>query len=164
MGSESSSKKGMNSRLVDSLTARIATTFAAGALGAIALAMVGWWAIIEPRIKDYIAENASGPENVIVLSRVDCSEIRGEWVTFAEATGRFVVAAGDDTHTAYDSWSLQRSDGTVESMPLSRYALLDQGGEEKHTLSVSELAEHNCRADCSDWLAQKFAMSGAEEL
>jgi hypothetical protein len=62
------------------------------------------------------------------------------WELFGPAAARFVVGAG--TPPAGSKWKRQRPGGGFDEVDLSPKKLMEDGGEEKHVLSVPELAKH----------------------
>lgn len=76
---------------------------AAALLGVFAL--TGWWLYFEPKIRSYIADAAGGvPTGSILASTIVCKDLQGSWEPFTEGTGRFLVGAGDEFHSAYAEW------------------------------------------------------------
>lgn len=96
--------------------------------------------VSEARVRTLIEEGL--PSRIVVASTVACAELGPRWQPFREATGRFVVGAGDETLRAYRTWDQRRPDGGVEQAPLTAYEVLGTGGEEEHTLNGNEMPEH----------------------
>jgi len=118
--------------------------WAIGAFVALAgFALVGWWFYFEPKVRDYIVAVGGVPQGTVVASLKECSALPGQWSTFTEGTGRFIVGAGDETHRAYGTWDLALPQGGVQPVAISTYVVLAKGGEEKHQLSVAEIPSHS---------------------
>lgn len=118
--------------------------WAIGAFVALAgFALVGWWFYFEPKVRDYIISAGGVPQGAVIASLEKCSSLSGEWSTFTEGTGRFIVGAGDETHRAYGTWDLALPQGGVQPIPVSTYVVLAKGGEERHQLSIPEIPNHS---------------------
>lgn len=99
-------------------------------------AAIGWWVLLEAKIKQYIADAAGGvPVGSIMASTQECSKLAGNWVTFKEGTGRFVVGAGTETVGLYSSWDVEGG----PKKKLTSYEVMQPGGEESHLIQRNEV-------------------------
>ena len=80
------------------------------------------------------------PSGIIVASSATCAELGSDWQPFREATGRFIVGAGENYLRAYRQW---RPEGSTAGVDLSPYEVLSIGGEEDHVLKSNEMPTHN---------------------
>jgi hypothetical protein len=109
----------------------------------LALAAAGWWLYLEPRIREYIISAGGIPPGAIVASQKECSKLSGTWSTFSEGTGRVMIGAGTEYQAAYEKWDQILPNGGVNPISLTKYSLLQKGGEEAHILSLPEMPKHD---------------------
>lgn len=80
------------------------------------------------------------PSGAVIASTIACDTLGEGWNPLKEATGRFIVGAGNNYLRAYRQW---RPEGEVVGVDLQPYDVLEIGGEVQHTLKTSEMPEHH---------------------
>ena len=108
------------------------------------LAATGWWLFFEPKIKEYINQVAGGvPSGTVIATLKTCTELGEQWAAFTEGKGRMLVGAGTEAHSGYATWEMQLPEGGVSPTALTNYAVGEDGGEESHILTISQLPPHS---------------------
>ena len=82
------------------------------------------------------------PSGAVVAFTQPCSDDSG-WTPYAQATGRFMIGAGQDTHRAFRQWDQQLPTGGNQKVDLPLYDVEAIGGEVHHTVSLEEMPAHN---------------------
>ena len=81
------------------------------------------------------------PKGAVIAFAVPCPS-KG-WRHFAEANGRFLIGAGEQSHPKHGTWQQTQPDGNLsQPIPLTIYDLTKSGGEESHVLSEAEMPSH----------------------
>lgn len=120
----------------------------AGAVALIGFAFVGWLQIIRPLIDDYIILQVEGlPAGAVVaFDSSDSQTCPGEnWKLFDEARGRFIVGAGHG-----------------ENKELTPLKLGDEGGYEKHQLTLEEMPNHGHVLEAPETIALQLWKDGSD--
>ncbi|MER2196087.1 hypothetical protein [Methylobacterium brachiatum] len=115
---------------------QIAKWFIGGFVAIAGFAIAGWWFILEPKLKSYIADAAGGvPVDGIIASSQECSKLPGRWAIFKEGTGRFIIGAGTETVGPYASLT---AEGSIKRK-IATHDVLDLGGNDTHLIRENEM-------------------------